>query len=83
MSGGSAECGSIPEFDGTGAASNPSLSCRVRIDLAQLANTVGVVGKVFHSDRGLGSRQPDGAHQGAALIIDLRAEHMLHPGVGL
>ena len=55
------------------------MSCRIWVDAAQLAEAAHVVGKVLQPDLGFGPHQTDGAHQGAAHVVCLRAEDMLNP----
>jgi hypothetical protein len=47
----------------------PTVSRRVRINAAQLAEAAHVVGEVLHPNLGLGPHQTDGAHQGAAHVV--------------
>ena len=54
-------------------------SCRVWVDATQLAEPAHIVGEVPHPDLGLGSNQANGAHQGAAHIVGLRAEDVFDP----
>jgi len=53
------------------------VSGRARGQAAELDETAHVVGKVLHPDLGLGADHADRAHQSAAHVIGLRAEHML------
>jgi hypothetical protein len=54
-------------------------SRRVWVDAAQLAEPAHVVSEVLHPNLGLCSNKTDGAHQGAAHVVGLRAKDMLDP----
>lgn len=55
------------------------MSGYARVQAAQFHKAAHVVGEVLHPDLGSGADHADHAYQGAALVVDLRAEDMFDP----